>query len=188
MSTRPRAMAEQPPLLNEISGSCGRRSSPRSVDGRRDSPGSTMCCRFAAIVLVQSQVLTSQSSRSDRSEAQGVPVPHPPSCCPMSKAASRARSAGDRLATKVARGSAFGSASSSVQRGVQRREDDDGTSETVKSCNSEPSASQAGRRGFESHRPLSSCRLSEVVDTSLRDYPVTQNFRKLSAEWEVRKA
>src|SRR6516164_5753446 len=24
--------------------------------------------------------------------------------------------------------------------------------------------------------------------SSLRDYPVTQNFRKLSAEWEVRKA
>ena len=49
-------------------------------------------------------------------------VTAPPAACPVSRATSRARSAGVRLATKLARGSALGSFPVSVQREVQRAE------------------------------------------------------------------
>src|SRR5262245_41749530 len=82
---------------------------------------------------------------------------------------SRARWSAVRLDTKAASASAFSSGALLEQTGVQTAGDVGGSSAIVGICDVCTTVSQAGRRGFESHRPLrltattqASCTRNEV--------------------------
>jgi hypothetical protein len=123
-----------------------------------------------------------------RGTTQGVPpaLPLPP--CPVSKAASRARSSGVRPATNAARGSAFGSGAVSQQRGVQRAEAEDASCVPSMICDGPPSEWGSGGRGFKSRRPDCTGPMTAIVSgpfslakSALRASPLARYRFRLSA-------